>query len=102
MLQLILAYLFAAGTTVTVVYLARQNRKQGWQRPAPQWFGVELQTREAAMTEPLADESESGDLMPQLRQLNRALAAHGNPIQPRGESAVESPETPELVSIRRV
>ena len=102
MFQLVLAYLFAAGMGVTVVYMARQNRKQGWQRPATKWFGVELETREAAMPAVPAFESESGDLLPELLQLNRELAVHGAPIRPKVESPqVESAETPELVSIRR-
>jgi hypothetical protein len=100
MFQLILAYLFAAGTGVTAVYLARQNRKQGWQRPAPRWFGVELEPREAAAPAAFGIESGSGDLLPELLQLNRELAAHGTPIQVESP-AVESAETPELVSIRR-
>jgi len=100
MFQLVLAYLFAAGMGVTAVYLARQNRKQGWQRPAPRWFGVELEPREAATPGALGIESESGNLLPELLQLNRELAAHGTPIQVESP-AVESAETPELVSIRR-
>ena len=101
MFQLVLAYLFAGGMGVTAVYLARQNRKQGWQRPAPRWFGVELEPREAAMPATRAFESESGDLLPELLLLNRELAAHGAPVKPTVESEVESAETPELVSIRR-
>ena len=102
MFQLVLAYLFAAGMGVTVVYMARQNRKQGWQRPAPRWFGVELEPREAATPTALGMESDSPELLPQLLQLNRELAAHGTPIRPQVESPqVESAETPELVSIRR-
>ena len=102
MFQLVLAYLFAAGAGVTVVYMARQNRKQGWQRPAPKWFGVELETREAAIPAALGMESDSGNLLPDLLQLNRELAMHGTPIRPQvGSAEVESAETPELVSIRR-
>ena len=103
MFQLVLAYLFAAGAGVTVVYMARQNRKQGWQRPAPKWFGVQLETREAAMPVALGIESGPGELLPQLLQLNRELAAHGIPVKPEVQSpAVESAETPELVAIRRL
>ena len=102
MFQLVLAYLFAAGAGVTVVYMARQNRKQGWQRPAPKWFGVELEAREAAIPAALGMESDSGNLLPDLLQLNRELAVHGTPIRPQVESPeVESAETRELVSIRR-
>jgi hypothetical protein len=96
MLQLLLAYLFAAGTSVTIVYLARQNRKQGWQRPTPKWFGVELQHREPATLAPLG--SESDELTPQLLRLNRELAAHGTPTKPEFESL----EIAEPVSSRRV
>jgi hypothetical protein len=99
MAQLLLAYLFAAGTTITIVYLARQNRKQGWQRPAAKWFGVQLEDRQPVTpSTPLAAGSEPVELLPQLLTLNRALAAHGAPTKP----AVESPATPELVSTRRV
>jgi len=102
MFQLVLAYLFAVGMGVTVVYMARQNRKQGWERPAPRWFGVELEPREAATPAALGMESGSPELLPELLQLNRQLAAHGTPIRPQVESPeVESAETPELVSIRR-
>ena len=102
MFQLVLAYLFAAGAGVTVVYMARQNRKQGWQRPASRWFGVELEPREAATPAAFGIESDSGDLLPELLQLNRELAAHGTPVRPQVQSpAVESAEAPELVSIRR-
>jgi hypothetical protein len=102
MFQLVLAYLFAAGMGVTIVYLARQNRKQGWTRPSPKWFGVQLESREAAMPAAVGIESDSGDLLPELLQLNRELAVHGTPIRPHVESPeVESAETPELVSIRR-
>jgi hypothetical protein len=91
MLQLSLAYLFAAGTSVVVVYLARQNRKQGWKRPIPKWFGVAG--------------SDADELMPQILQLNRQLAAHGIPVKPEVESDIgseaESLETAEHVSIRR-
>src|SRR5579862_3122430 len=102
MFQLVLAYLFAAGMGVTVVYLARQNRKQGWQRPAPKWFGVDLQPREAATPTAFGVESDPGNLMPELLQLSRELAVHGAPIRPQVEpSKVESAETPELVPVRR-
>ena len=102
MLQLVLAYLFAAGMGITVVYMARQNRKQGWQRPAPKWFGVELETREPATPAALGIKSDAGDLLPELLQLNRELAAHGTPIRPQVESPeVQSAESPELVSTRR-
>jgi hypothetical protein len=100
MLQLVLAYLFAAGLGVTIVYLARQNRKQGWRRPASKWFGVELEPHEAA----IGIEPEPGELLlPQLLQLNRELAAHGTPVKPEVESPVAgSAETPEPVAIRRM
>jgi hypothetical protein len=102
MFQLVLAYLLAAGMGVTVVYMARRNRKQGWERPAPRWFGVELELREVATPAALGTESDSGDLLPELLQLNRELAAHGTPIRPRVESPkVEFAETPELVPVRR-
>ena|SRR5579872_4217319 len=102
MFQLVLAYLFAAGMGVTVVYMARQNRKQGWQRSTPKWFGVELQPREVATPAALGIESDSGNLLPELLQLNRELAVHGVPIRPQVESPEgESAETPELVSVRR-
>jgi hypothetical protein len=102
MLELALAYLFAAGTTVAVVYLAKQNRKQGWQRPAPKWFDVALENQASAPPTSLLDGSESGELLPQLLQLNRSLAAPGTPIQPEVESGVESPKTPEPISSLRV
>ena len=102
MLQLILAYAFAAGTGLTLVYLARENRKQGWQRPAPRWFGVQLQNRELATdtTEraPEVPQEQPVELMPQLLQLNRALAAHGRTTRPE----VPVPAEAELVSTRRV
>jgi hypothetical protein len=102
MFQLVLAYLFAAGMGVTVVYMARQNRKQGWQRPSPKWFGVELEPREVAAPAALGIESDSGNLLPELLQLNRELAVHGTPIRPQVESPeVESAETPEFVTVRR-
>jgi hypothetical protein len=101
MFQLVLAYLFAAGMGVTAVYLARQNRKQGWQRPAPRWFGVELETREVTMPATLAVESDSAGLLPELLQLNRELAAHGTPVRPAVDSEIESAEAAELVSTRR-
>jgi len=100
---LVLAYLFAAGTGVTMVYLARQNRKQGWQRPAPRWFGVELGTQRAAMPATAATESDAGDLLPELLQLNRQLAALGTTNRPEVESSkAESAETAELVGSRKV
>jgi len=104
MLQLILAYAFAAGMGATLVYLARENRKQGWQRPAPKWFGVELQNHQlAADTELPADApqdpvSEPIELLPQLLQLNSALAVHGRTTRPE----VRVPAEAELVSTRRV
>src|SRR5204863_1302051 len=105
MLQLILAYAFAAGMGVTLVYLARENRKQGWQRPAPRWFGVQLQNRELVMdaTEralevPQEPVSQPVELMPQLLQLNHALAAHGRTTRPE----VPVPAEAELVPTRRV
>jgi hypothetical protein len=105
MLQLVLAYLFAAGMGVTLVYMARQNRKQGWERPAPRWFGAHLQSPETARPAQRASEAGSPELMPELLLLNRELAAHGGSIKRRVESGVESEvesmETAELVSIRR-
>ena len=105
MLQLILAYAFAAGMGLTLVYLARENRKQGWQRPATKWFGVQLQNRELTMdASELAPEapqepvSQPVELMPQLLQLNSALAAHGRTTRPEVRVPVEA----ELVSTRRV
>ena len=105
MLQLILAYAFATGTGLTLVYLATENRKQGWQRPAPKWFGVELQNHQLAMDASERPEDASQDpvsepveLMPQLVQLNRALAAHGRTTRPEVPVPVEA----ELVSARRV
>jgi hypothetical protein len=104
MLQLVFAYLFAAGTGVTIVYLARQNRKQGWRRPALKWFGVELETREAALPAAPSVEPEPDELvLPQLLQLSRELAAHGTAVKPKVESPVaEAAETAELVAIRRI
>jgi hypothetical protein len=102
MFQLVLAYLFAAGMGVTVVYLARQNRKQGWQRPAPKWFGVELDGRYQTTPAGLGIESDAGELMPQLLQLNRELASHGSPVSPEVvEAEVEAHATPEHAIIRR-
>jgi hypothetical protein len=98
MLELVLAYTFAASTTVVVVCLARQNRKQGWQRPAPTWFGVELGNREQGAPASPAFEAESDQLTPQLLQLNRALAAHGTTTRPE----VESSATLEHVSSGRL
>jgi len=105
MLQLILAYAFAAGTGLTLVYLARENRKQGWQRPASRWFGVELQNHQLAMgarelpaDAPQDPVSEPVELLPQLLHLNRALAAHGRTTRPEVQVPVEA----ELVSTRRV
>jgi len=98
MLQLFLAYLFATSTSIAIVYLARRNRKQGWQRPAPKWFGAEFQNSEPAMPAPLGMESEPDRLLPQLLNLSGALAAHGTSARPE----IESPTTPELVTIRRV
>jgi hypothetical protein len=103
MLQLVFAYLFAAGTGVAIVYLARQNRKQGWKRPEPKWFGVQLENREAIM--PLAPDIESNPdgLLAELRQLNHELAAHGKTVNPVVASPeVESSETAELVAARKV
>ena len=100
MFQLVLAYLFAAGMGVTVVYMARQNRKQGWVRPSPKWFGVDLQPRERATPATLASEP-GPELMPELLLLNRELAAHGASVRPRVEAEVESAEAAELVSSRR-
>ena len=103
MLQLLLAYFFAAGMGVTVFYLAKQNRKQGWRRPAARWFGIELETREAAAPATLGMESEPGELLPELLRLNRKLSVHGTPVNPQVESpAEESPELVEHVAIRRV
>ena len=104
MLQLILAYAFAAGTGLTLVYLARENRKQGWQRPAPKWFGVQLQKHQLAMDNELPADapqdpvSEPVELLPQLLQLNSALALHGRTTRPEVQVPVEA----ELVSTRRV
>ena len=97
MLQLVMAYLFAAGAGATLVYLARQNRKQGWRRPAPKWFGVELELRAPAQSVAAGAESGPGELLPQLLELSRELAAHGSPIKPEVESEVESTESPEQV-----
>lgn len=102
-LQLVFAYLFAAGTGVIIVYLARQNRKQGWQRPASKWFGVELETREAARPAALGVEPEPGELLPQLLQLNRELAAHGSSGKPEVEiRQVGSAETPEFAASHKI
>jgi len=97
MLQLLFAYAFAAGTSTAIVYLARQNRKQGWRRPAPKFFGVEIQDRESGMPLELDAQSAPDQLLPQLLNLNHALAAHGAPQSVEVESA-----TPELVASRRV
>ena len=104
MLELVMAYLFAAGTGATLVYLARQNRKQGWRRPAPQWFGVELGGRTVETPVTLEMEPESDPLLPQLLQLNRELAAHGSPVAPQvhKEAETETVEAQEHVLIRRV
>ena len=103
MLQLVLAYLFAAGMGLALVYMARQNRKQGWERPASRWFGVELQPRQSGTPAMASADSASPELLPELLQLHRELAAHGTPIRPQVESSeVESVETPELVSTRRI
>ena len=103
MLQLVFAYLFAAGTGVAMVYLARKNRKQGWERPAPQWFGVQLENREAIVPVAPGMESNPDDVLPELVQLNHELAAHGSRVNPLvGSSQVESSETAELVAARRV
>ena len=103
MLQLVVAYLVAASTSVAVVYLARQNRKQGWRRPAVRWFGVELETPETGTTGGSSTRSDEGELLPQLLQLNRELAAHGTSVKPEVESpVVESSEIPEHALVPRV
>ena len=103
MLQLLLAYFFAAGMGVTVFYLAKQNRKQGWRRPAARWFGIELETREAAAPSMRGFESEPDELFPELLRLNRELSVHGTPVKPQIElPAAESPESVEHVAMRRV
>ncbi len=103
MFQLVLAYLFAAGMGITVVYLARQNRKQGWQRPSTRWFGVELEARDTAQPAVLGAGPDAGELLPQLLQLNRELAAHGTSVSPEVVSPkIASSETPEHALIRRV
>ena len=103
MLQLTLAYIFAAGMGMTAVYFARQNRKQGWQRPAPRWFGIELRNHEPAMPASLEMESASQALTPQLLRLNQELAMHGTPVKPEAEEPVMAESVmAELVSSRRV
>lgn len=103
MLQLVFAYLFAAGTGVAIVYLARQNRKQGWKRPALKWFGIQLENGEAIVPAAPGVESGSDDLLPELLQLNHELAAHGNRRNPLvASSGEEASETAELVAARRV
>jgi len=50
-----------------------------------------------------ATESDAGDLLPELLQLNRQLAALGTTNRPEVESSkAESAETAELVGIRKV
>ncbi len=78
MLQLASAYLFAAGIGLLVIYLARRNRRQGWQRPAPTWFGIRLEPNRVL-------ESDSVEVMGQLQQLNRELMSHGTPQKPELE-----------------
>jgi hypothetical protein len=52
---------------------------------------------------PAAIESNSGELLPELLQLNRQLAAHGATNRPEVESLrAESAETPELVGLRKL
>lgn len=102
MLQLVFAYLFAAGTGVAMVYLARQNRKQGWERPAPKWFGVQLERHEAPMPATLRVESTPDELLHDLMRLNRELAAHGSPVTAEVASPeLKSAESAELVGHRR-
>ncbi len=93
MLQLALSYLFAVGMGLLVVYLARRNRRQGWQRPVPTWFGVQLESNQVL-------ESESVEVMGQLQQLNRELISHGVPRKP--EMAPSTPATLEHASTSRL
>jgi hypothetical protein len=80
MIQLSLAYLFAAGLISGLVLMARRNRKQGWRRRRGVWLEDQaeaaLRTIESPSGEPALQHL--GD----LGRLNESLVAHGVPQAP--------------------
>jgi hypothetical protein len=80
MMQLSLAYLFAAGLIAAVALLALRNRNQGWRRRRGAWLEDQAEAAMRSLESPWADAplQHLGD----LGRLNRSLTAYGLPQSP--------------------
>ena len=70
MVQLTLAYLFAAVLMLILVLLARRNQRQGWRKQRGEFFKVS--------ESPALPAEHQGD----LGRLQQSLSAYGEPISP--------------------
>jgi hypothetical protein len=86
MMQLSLAYVFAAGLITGLVLLARQNRKQGWRRRRGVW--LEDQAELALLTVQSTPLAPTLQHLGDLGRLNQSLTSHGVPQAP---APVEKP-----------
>jgi hypothetical protein len=93
MMQLSLAYLFAAGLITGLVLLARQNRKQGWRRRRGVW--LEEQAELALLTVQSSSPAPTLQHLGDLGRLNQSLRLHGAPQVP---APVEKPLKPNVLA----
>jgi hypothetical protein len=83
MLELSLAYLFAAAIIAVLVVLAKRNQQQGWRKQRGQWMNVELTAAPALET--WQDPSHMGD----LTRLHQSLTVDGQPTRPEPAKPVK-------------
>jgi hypothetical protein len=86
MMQLSLAYVFAAGLITGLVLLARQNRKLGWRRRRGVW--LEDQAELALLTVQSTPVAPTLQHLGDLSRLSQSLTALGAPQAP---APVEKP-----------
>jgi hypothetical protein len=81
LMQLSLAYIFAAGLIAGLALLARRNQRQGWRKKRGMWRGVQLGVEEGALEaredapQPYAPLEHLGD----IDRLQQVLVALGEP-----------------------
>jgi hypothetical protein len=82
--ELALAYLFAGAVIGLLMFFARQNQKQGWQKRRTSWY----ESRTAAIVETFTappQPAASNEVllhMGDLSRLRSALSAHGESTRP--------------------
>lgn len=91
MVELSLAYLFAAALIGGLVLLARRNQRQGWRKERRSWFEVRSATAVQAFGRTEVESAPSGPLqhLADLARLQEALSAGSETNRPEAAPAAK-------------